>query len=126
MSSQTIQIRPEDLPNFITQKKAEKEALEKVLEIKREALRLLNQMSDEANSGAIVTALSKLAAVQILEYELQVSGFEEKLNQTNQILSQLDSPILTAQSAPAPPPGLRGGLTTKSEITFRGFKAPIV
>lgn len=113
----TISVDPAQLPQFIAQHKAQKEALEKVIEFKKQILSRLSLAQKSVGpeySGdqpSLATAIHEFISVQIIEYEMQLIGFQEKLDQTIEILSKADSAVLVATAGsvpPAPPPGFRG------------------
>jgi hypothetical protein len=88
-----MQIRPEDVPQLVEQNKAAIEALSRVLEIKRECLGHFESMEASLANQDVAQALASFVAVQRIEYELQVAGFEEKLKMHQYQLQQLENPI---------------------------------
>lgn len=93
-----MQIDPAQIPALIEQNKAQRDALEKVVELKKECIAHLTMGLELLGENSIKDALEQFFKVQLIEYRLQTEGLQERLNQTVDILKQLDSPIMSASS----------------------------
>ena len=86
-------ITPEQIPALIEQNKGAIEAITRVLEQKRAALALIDQMEDCLAGSDLTGALIYMAKAQKIEYAMTISGLEEKLKQHQSMLHQLENPI---------------------------------
>ena len=107
-----MQITPEQIPQLVAEHKAAVEAVDKVLERKRQIAQLFDRMDELIAGSDIVAAMGCLAQAQKIEYGMQIEGLEEKRKQHQSIVDQLDKQVLTSGSMPRMPamnPAQRGG-----------------
>ena len=95
-----IQISPEQIPQVLTQHRAEAEAVRVVLADKRRALELLDSMEGHIASGDLSSALVCFVEIQKMEYGMQVKAFEQKLQSHEGAIEQLSHMVLGATSIP--------------------------
>lgn len=105
-SSQPVAIDPSHIPMLLSQHRAQLAAFEHVLSLKTKILEHLDQMETHVAEGHLSKALALYIEIQRIEYSLQVQGFQDKVSQLTDSISQLERMASTRVVVPGfrPPP----------------------
>jgi hypothetical protein len=87
-------ITPDQIPQLIVHEKNTIAALTHLLEKKKSAMNLLELMEERLAAFDVPGALTCLAQVQKIEYQMQIDGFEVQLSGARTRLNQLENPVL--------------------------------